>query len=165
MIDREEMEGKTGAVEDGQEQEVKKKGWALIVHDFKQKQLIPIKLLSFIVLASKYISIFNSFFSCLRVGRELNDHCSTDVISGLSTHRLLTQFLFAPLFLSFLFKGLGVLLPYMTIHMKSLGITVEETAIIYGVVPLFAILAPSTMGMIADKLGNFKVKPHSNFLF
>lgn len=45
----------------------------------------------------------------------------------------------------------------MTIHMKSLGISVEETAIIYGVFPLFAILAPYTMGMIADKLGNFKV--------
>lgn len=45
----------------------------------------------------------------------------------------------------------------MTIHMKSLGISVSETAVIYGVFPPFAILAPSTMGMIADKLGNFKV--------
>ncbi len=45
----------------------------------------------------------------------------------------------------------------MTIHMKSLGISVEETAIIYGVFPLFSILAPYTMGIIADKLGNFKV--------
>jgi hypothetical protein len=41
--------------------------------------------------------------------------------------------------------------------MKSLGISVEETAIIYGVFPLFSILAPYTMGIIADKLGNFKV--------
>ena len=45
----------------------------------------------------------------------------------------------------------------MTIHMKSLGISVEETAIIYGVFPLFSILAPYTMGFVADKLGNFKV--------
>ena len=60
-------------------------------------------------------------------------------------------------FLFFLASGIGVLLPYMTIHMKSLGITVEEIGIIYGVVPFFAILAPSAMGMIADKLGNFKV--------
>ena len=45
----------------------------------------------------------------------------------------------------------------MTIHMKSLGITVEEIGIIYGVVPFFAVLAPSVMGIIADKLGNFKV--------
>lgn len=31
----------------------KKKGWALISHDFKQKELIPIKILSFAILASK----------------------------------------------------------------------------------------------------------------
>ena len=47
----------------------------------------------------------------------------------------------------------------MTIHMKSLGITVEEIGIIYGIVPFFGVLAPSIMGMIADKLGNFKVSP------
>lgn len=46
----------------------------------------------------------------------------------------------------------------MTIHMKSLGMSVQETAVIYGVFPLFAIIAPYTMGMIADKLGNFKVR-------
>ena len=49
----------------------------------------------------------------------------------------------------------------MTIHMKSLGITVEETALINGIVPPFAILSPSIMGMIADKLGNFKVRDFS----
>ena len=54
--------------------------------------------------------------------------------------------------------GIGVLLPNMTIHMKSLGISVEETAIIYGVFPIFSIFAPYAMGIIADKLGNFKVK-------
>ena len=45
----------------------------------------------------------------------------------------------------------------MTIHMKALGITVAETAIIYGIYPIFAIFAPFSMGIIADKLGNFKV--------
>ena len=60
--------------------------------------------------------------------------------------------------------GLGVLLPFMTIHMKSLGISVEETAIINGIAPPFAILAPSAMGMIADRLGNFKVIQLNPFL-
>ena len=36
------------------ESEKKKKGWALIVHDFKQKELIPIKILSFAILASNF---------------------------------------------------------------------------------------------------------------
>jgi len=56
--------------------------------------------------------------------------------------------------LFFLASGIGFLLPYMTIHMKSLGIIVsEEIRIIYGVVPFCAIFAPLAMGMIADKLG------------
>ena len=52
----------------------------------------------------------------------------------------------------------------MTVHMKSLGISVEETAIIYGVIPFFAILAPGTLGVIADKLGNFRVSPGKAFI-
>ena len=53
-------------------------------------------------------------------------------------------------------------MPYMTIHMKSLGITVAETAIIYFVFPLFSIMAPGSTGMIGDKMGNFNAS--LNFL-
>ena len=56
-----------------------------------------------------------------------------------------------------------MLLPYQTIHMKSLGISVQETAVIYGVVPIFSILSPSAMGFIGDKMGNFNVR--TAFLF
>jgi len=31
----------------------KKKGWALLVYDLKQKKLIPIKLLFFLIISSK----------------------------------------------------------------------------------------------------------------
>ena len=34
------------------EDEPKKKGLALLAHDFRQKQLIPIKIISFLILAS-----------------------------------------------------------------------------------------------------------------
>lgn len=54
-------------------------------------------------------------------------------------------------------SGIGVLVPFMTIHMKSLGLTVKEIAIIYGVAPPLFALSPFAMGIIADKLGNFKV--------
>ncbi|EFX88453.1 hypothetical protein DAPPUDRAFT_234331 [Daphnia pulex] len=57
----------------------KRKGLALLIHDLKQRKLIPMKLLSLIV-----------------------------------------------------FSGYGVLLPYVAMHMKSLGISVEETGAIYG---------------------------------
>ena len=44
--------------------------------------------------------------------------------------------------------GIGVLAPYLTIHMKSLGITVEETAIIFGVVPIFALFGKRTQFLL-----------------
>lgn len=43
------------------------------------------------------------------------------------------------------------------IHMKSLGISVEETGAIYGVSSVIGVLTPVCTGMVADKLGNFKV--------
>ncbi|XP_046451303.1 uncharacterized protein LOC124199517 isoform X3 [Daphnia pulex] len=55
------------------------------------------------------------------------------------------------------FSGYGVLLPYAAIHMKSLGISVEETGAIYTVSAVFGVLTPICTGMIADKIGNFKV--------
>lgn len=45
----------------------------------------------------------------------------------------------------------------MTIHMKSLGITVQEIGIVFGVIPPLVAFSPFAMGVIADKLGNFKV--------
>ncbi|CAL1297400.1 unnamed protein product [Larinioides sclopetarius] len=48
------------------------------------------------------------------------------------------------------------LIPYMTIHMKELGITVEETAIIYTFLPVTQLVCTPLAGMIADKLGRYK---------
>ncbi|CAG9855144.1 unnamed protein product [Phyllotreta striolata] len=50
-----------------------------------------------------------------------------------------------------------VLYPYLTIHMRELGINVEETAIMSAITPAVAILMPPIAGMIADKIGNFRV--------
>ncbi|KAG5885718.1 hypothetical protein JTB14_022808 [Gonioctena quinquepunctata] len=50
-----------------------------------------------------------------------------------------------------------VLYPYLTIHMRALGINVEETAIMSAVTPAVVILMPPIAGMIADKIGNFRV--------
>lgn len=41
--------------------------------------------------------------------------------------------------------------------MRELGINVEETAIMSAVTPAVAILMPPLAGMIADKIGNFRV--------
>ena len=39
------------------EDEPKKKGLALLAHDFRQKPLIPIKIVSFIILASMFTNL------------------------------------------------------------------------------------------------------------
>lgn len=41
--------------------------------------------------------------------------------------------------------------------MRELGINVEETAIMSALTPCVAILMPPVAGMIADRIGNFKV--------
>ncbi|XP_054269078.1 uncharacterized protein LOC128990629 [Macrosteles quadrilineatus] len=74
-----------------------------ISSDFKQKELLPLKLLFFV-------------------------HAST----------------------------LYVLYPYLTIHMRELGINVEEAAIMSAVTPIVAIIMPPIAGVVADRIGNFK---------
>src|SRR5882724_1680950 len=49
------------------------------------------------------------------------------------------------------------LLPYMTIHMRQLGITVEETAFVYTVLPVSQVIGPPIAGFVADKMGNYKL--------
>lgn len=75
-----------------------------LAKDFRQKELLPLKLLFFV-------------------------HAST----------------------------LYVLYPYLTIHMRELGINVEETAIMSAVTPVVAIVMPPIAGMVADRIGNFRI--------
>lgn len=58
----------------------------------------------------------------------------------------------------FILTAYGVLLPYTSVHMKSLGMSVEETGAVYGIASVVGVLVPFFIGMVADKLGNFKVK-------
>lgn len=53
-----------------------------------------------------------------------------------------------------------MLYPYLTIHMRELGINVEETAIMSAVTPVISIVMPPLAGMLADKIGNYKVSLH-----
>ena len=44
------------------------------------------------------------------------------------------------------------ILPYLTIHMKDIGISVEHIALMYAVLPFTIFLAPPLVGFMADKL-------------
>ncbi|CAG7728392.1 unnamed protein product [Allacma fusca] len=59
----------------------------------------------------------------------------------------------------FFFKAatLFVLYPFLTLHIKSLGLDAAEAGINSAFIPVVAILGPPVAGIIADKIGNFKV--------
>lgn len=47
--------------------------------------------------------------------------------------------------------------PFTTLLLKALGLTVQETGFIYTIGPLIPVIAPFIAGVIADKVGNFRV--------
>jgi hypothetical protein len=56
-----------------------------------------------------------------------------------------------------IFTALFVLYPFLTLHMAELGLDEYEIGINQATAPLIAILGPPFVGIIADKIGNFKV--------
>ena len=55
--------------------------------------------------------------------------------------------------LVFLFQSASM----TNLHMKSLGMTIEETAIVNAVIPVLFIFTPPLAGFLADKIGNFRI--------
>ena len=53
--------------------------------------------------------------------------------------------------------SLVVLYPYLVIHMRSLGLSTEEVAVVNGVIPAADMIGPPLAGFLADKIGNFRV--------
>lgn len=47
------------------------------------------------------------------------------------------------------------ILPYLTIHMKDIGISIDHIALIYAILPFTIFVAPPAVGFLADKLGSF----------
>ncbi|XP_069992367.1 major facilitator superfamily domain-containing protein 6-like [Penaeus vannamei] len=65
----------------------------------------------------------------------------------------------------FLFMGGATgFLPYLTLHMQTLGITVKEIAVIYAFLPIASLLGPPISGIIADKFGKYKIVVCLNIL-
>ncbi|XP_054720577.1 major facilitator superfamily domain-containing protein 6-like [Uloborus diversus] len=55
-----------------------------------------------------------------------------------------------------IYGGQATLYPYFTVHLRSLGVSVNHTAIIFAVQPIIALFVAPMIGMVADKIGNFK---------
>ena len=85
-----------------------------------------------------------------------------------------THLLWIKLIFFFQSGSLVVLYPYLVIHMRSLGLSVEEggekvlrinliniiltlqVALVNGVIPIADIVGPPMAGFLADKIGNFR---------
>lgn len=68
-----------------------------------------------------------------------------------------THLLWIKLIFFFQSGSLVVLYPYLVIHMRSLGLSVEEVALVNGVIPVADIIGPPMAGFLADKIGNFRM--------
>ena len=56
----------------------------------------------------------------------------------------------------FMFSGAAyAILPYLTIHMKDLGISDIDVALIYSILPFAVFTGPPIVGFFADKLGDY----------
>jgi len=53
--------------------------------------------------------------------------------------------------------SLVVLYPYLVIHMRSLGLSTEEIAVVNGVIPAADVVGPPLAGFVADRIGNFRL--------
>lgn len=53
--------------------------------------------------------------------------------------------------------SMTVLYPYINLHMKSLGMTIQETAVVNAVIPVLFIFTPPLAGFLADRIGNFRI--------
>jgi hypothetical protein len=53
--------------------------------------------------------------------------------------------------------SMTVLYPYLNLHMKSLGLSIQEVAIINAVIPVLFIFTPPLAGFLAEKVGNFRI--------
>jgi predicted MFS family arabinose efflux permease len=60
------------------------------------------------------------------------------------------------LIMTLVFGSASCLIPYLTIHMQSIGLTVEEIATIYLVMLFTTFMAPSLTGFLVDKFGKYK---------
>jgi len=52
-------------------------------------------------------------------------------------------------------SGLYALIPYLTIHMKDIGISDIDIALIYTILPFCVFMAPPLVGFFADRLGSY----------
>lgn len=90
--------------------------------------------------------------------KTMDDSSSSLSGSQPPTKRPLINVPLIPLkFILFTWYAAGAcLLPYMTLHMKQLGLTMVEMTAVYAILPIIQLLGTPIAGFMADKTGNYK---------
>ena len=52
---------------------------------------------------------------------------------------------------------MGCLMPFLTLHMKQLGMNENEITWINSILPLTSLVGPPFVGFLADRLGHYKL--------
>ncbi|XP_055331684.1 major facilitator superfamily domain-containing protein 6-like [Paramacrobiotus metropolitanus] len=56
-----------------------------------------------------------------------------------------------------MFGAMTALYPFMTLHMRSVGLTLTEIAFIYAILPFVSCIGPPVCGWLADRIGNYRL--------
>ncbi|GAU94261.1 hypothetical protein RvY_06070 [Ramazzottius varieornatus] len=74
-----------------------------------------------------------------------------------STMRINPKLLPVKLLVFLIHGGVAAIFPFFTLHMKSLGISVKEMAVMLLLLPIVSSIGPPLGGWLADRLGSYKI--------
>ncbi|CAH1160196.1 unnamed protein product [Phaedon cochleariae] len=95
------------------------------------------------------------------VGTEMD---SSTKMAQKSFFRINKNLVMLKLTLFFLYGATSSLIPYLTIHMQSIGLSMEQVGIIYLALPFTTFISPAATGYLMDKLGKYKPIVITSFL-
>ncbi|KAG5899979.1 hypothetical protein JTB14_034548 [Gonioctena quinquepunctata] len=87
---------------------------------------------------------------------EITTDMEKNTDSPKSTFGINKNLIMLKLTLFFLYGATSSLVPYLTIHMQSIGITMEQVALIYLALPLTTFISQPVTGYLVDKFGKYK---------
>ncbi|XP_023026240.1 major facilitator superfamily domain-containing protein 6 [Leptinotarsa decemlineata] len=90
------------------------------------------------------------------MGEDTSTDMETNTSKAKSFFGINKNLILLKLTLFFLYGATSSLVPYLTIHMQSIGISMEQVALIYLALPFTTFISQPLTGLLADKFGRYK---------
>ncbi|KAK7068369.1 hypothetical protein SK128_017573, partial [Halocaridina rubra] len=108
---------------------------------------------------------FRSFIVASTAYSEIGRQSRSSWISWLRKELTWKKELIPIKIIQFLYSGgTNAILPYLTLHMRELGLSMQQIGIIYAFLPIVSILGPPLSGLVADRSGSYKLVVLINML-